>query len=118
MAHARQSSPTQSGFLTDDTLGAVDVPQSLHRAESPIHAAAMEFSLLCRLLNTEVVYVTAGFQFRYQPARLLATTGPGLGRIFGIEKLGKDGWICSTFARSRLRLATGRRLKRRKTPLK
>jgi hypothetical protein len=48
----------------------------------------MEFSLLSGLLNTEVVYMTAGFQLLHHPARLLATTGPGLRRIVGIEKLG------------------------------
>jgi hypothetical protein len=41
----------------------------------------MEFSLLSGLLNTEIVYMTAGFQLLHQPARLLATTGPGLRRM-------------------------------------
>ena len=48
---------------TTKALADVDLPQSLHLAESPIHAAAMEFCLLNGLLNTEVVYVMPGFQF-------------------------------------------------------
>ena len=55
-------------------------PSSMGRWSQPANAAAMEMlqSLLSSLLNTEVVYLMARFQLRRQPARLLATTGPGL----------------------------------------